>query len=52
MTAEEITDDINSYAIKIHNTLGTGFQGLIHQKCLEHKPIKSGLFLSSESERK
>lgn len=34
MTLDEITYKINGCAMKIHSTLGNGFQEVIYQRCL------------------
>ncbi len=34
MTLDEITYKINGCAMKVHNTLGNGFQEVIYQRCL------------------
>ena len=34
MTIDEITYKINGCTMKVHNTLGNGFQKIIYQRCL------------------
>lgn len=34
MTLDELTYKINGCAMKVHNTLGNGFQEVIYQRCL------------------
>jgi len=51
---EEIKDDltykINGCAMKIHNTLGNGFQEVINQRCLAIELERAGLGLIREQE--
>jgi len=41
MTLDEITYKINGCAMKVHNTLGNGFQEVIYQRCLAIELEKS-----------
>ena len=34
MTLDEITYKVNGCAMKVHKTLGNGFQEVIYQRCL------------------
>jgi len=43
MTQDEITYKINGCAMKVHNTLGNGFQEVIYQRCLAIEFEKAGL---------
>jgi hypothetical protein len=43
MTLDEITYKINGCAMKVHNTLGNGFQEVIYQRCLAIELRKAGL---------
>ena len=43
MTLDEITYKINGCAMKVHNTLGNGFQEVIYQRCLAIEFNKAGL---------
>jgi GxxExxY protein len=48
---DEITYLINGCAMKIHGTLGNGFQEVIYQRCLEIELKKSGLGFGREVEQ-
>jgi len=48
MDLNEITYKINGCAMKIHNTLGNGFQEVIYQRCLAIEFEKSGLSFARE----
>lgn len=48
MTLDEITYKINGCAMKVHNTLGNGFQEVIYQRCLAIELAKAGLQFSRE----
>ena len=48
---DEITYIINGCAMKIHRTLGNGFQEVIYQRCLEIELKKSGLGFGREVEQ-
>jgi len=43
MTLDEITYKINGCAMKVHNTLGNGFQEVIYQRCLAIEMERAGL---------
>lgn len=51
MTIEEITYKINGCAMKVHNTLGNGFQEVIYQRCLAIELNKAGLEFEREKEQ-
>lgn len=51
MEIEEITYKINGCAMKVHNTLGNGFQEVIYQRCLAIELSKSGLIFTREVEQ-
>lgn len=48
MKIEEITYAINGCAMKVHNTLGNGFQEVIYQRCLAIEMKKAGLKFGRE----
>ncbi len=48
---DKITYIINGCAMKIHRTLGNGFQEVIYQRCLEIELKKSGLSFGREIEQ-
>ena len=48
---DEITYKINGSAIKVHNTLGNGFQEVIYQRCLVIELEKAGLSYGREIEQ-
>ena len=50
MTLDEITYKINGCAMKVHNTLGNGFQEVIYQRCLALVLEKAGLGFAREQE--
>ena len=50
MTLDEITYKINGCAMKVHNTLGNGFQEVIYQRCLALELEKVGLGFVREQE--
>jgi GxxExxY protein len=50
MTQDEITYKINGCAMKVHNTLGNGFQEVIYQRCLAIELTKAGLGFVREQE--
>ncbi len=43
MTLDELTYKINGCAMKVHNTLGNGFQEVIYQRCLSIELERAGL---------
>lgn len=51
MTLDEITYKINGCAMKVHNTLGNGFQEVIYQRCLAIELEKAGLEFEREKEQ-
>lgn len=51
MTEEEITYKIIGCAMKVHNTLGNGFQEVIYQRCLAIELEKAGLGFEREKEQ-
>ena len=51
MDIEEITYKINGCAMKVHNTLGNGFQEVIYQRCLAIELSKAGLIFGREIEQ-
>jgi|ERR1017187_3843987 GxxExxY protein len=52
MTLDEITYKINGCAMKVHSTLGNGFQEVIYQRCLAMEFKKAGLSYRREQEQK
>jgi GxxExxY protein len=51
MTLDEITYKINGCAMRVHNTLGNGFQEVIYQRCLAIELKKAGLIFEREKEQ-
>lgn len=51
MELEEITYKIIGCAMKVHNTLGNGFQEVIYQRCLAIELEKAGLNFGREIEQ-
>ncbi|MES2650048.1 MAG: GxxExxY protein [Bacteroidota bacterium] len=51
MTLDEITYAINGCAMKVHNTLGNGFQEVIYQRCLAIEFKKAKLNFGREVEQ-
>jgi GxxExxY protein len=51
MTIDEITYKINGCAMKVHNTLGNGFQEVIYQRCLAIELERAGLHFGREVEQ-
>jgi GxxExxY protein len=51
MTIDEITYKINGCAMKVHNTLGNGFQEVIYQRCLAIELQRAGLGFVREEEQ-
>ena len=51
MTLDEITYKINGCAMKVHNTLGNGFQEVIYQRCLAIELERAGLSFGREIEQ-
>jgi GxxExxY protein len=48
---DQITYKINGCAMKVHNTLGNGFQEVIYQRCLAIELEKAGLAFAREIEQ-
>ncbi len=48
---DEITFKIIGYAMKVHNTLGSGFQEVIYQRCLALEMKQVGLNFEREKEQ-
>jgi len=51
MTIDELTYKINGCVMKVHNTLGNGFQEVIYQRCLAIELNKAGLEFAREQEQ-
>ena len=51
MLKDELTFAIIGCSMKVHNTLGPGFQEVIYQRCLAIELSKSGLKFTREEER-
>ncbi|MEO7487439.1 MAG: GxxExxY protein [Ferruginibacter sp.] len=51
MDINELTYKINGCAMKVHNTLGNGFQEVIYQRCLAIELRKAGLGFEREKEQ-
>ena len=51
MTIDEITYLINGCAMKVHRTLGNGFQEVIYQRCLAIELGRAGLSFVREKEQ-
>lgn len=47
---ENLTYQINGCAMKVHNTLGNGFQEVIYQRCLAIELERAGLIFQREEE--
>ena len=50
MELDDITYRINGCAMKVHNTLGNGFQEVIYQRCLAIELERAGLGFVREQE--
>lgn len=50
MTLDQITYKIKGCAMKVHNTLGNGFQEVIYQRCLAIELERAGLGFEREKE--
>ena len=48
MNLDELTYKINGCAMKVHNTLGNGFQELIYQRCLAIELERAGIGFERE----
>jgi GxxExxY protein len=51
MQLEEITFKIIGCAMKVHNTMGNGFQEVIYQRCLAMELSRAGLGYEREKEQ-
>lgn len=51
MVTEELTYKIIGCAMKVHNTLGNGFQEVIYQRCLAIEMSKAGLSFEREKDQ-
>lgn len=51
MNIDDITYRINGCAMKVHNTLGNGFQEVIYQRCLAIEFERNGLGFEREKEQ-
>ena len=51
MKHEEITHKIIGCAMKVHNTIGNGFQEVIYQRALAYEMRKAGLNFAREIEQ-
>lgn len=51
MKYDEVTYKINGCAMKVHRTLGNGFQEVIYQRCLAIELEKAGLSFARELEQ-
>lgn len=50
MTLDELTYKINGCAMKVHNTLGNGFQEVIYQRCLAIELEHTGISFVREQQ--
>ncbi|WP_299248866.1 GxxExxY protein [uncultured Cytophaga sp.] len=51
MTLDEITYKINGCTMKVHSTLGNGFQEVIYQRCLALELVKKNIQFAREVEQ-
>jgi GxxExxY protein len=51
MNLDDLTYKINGCAMKVHSTLGNGFQEIIYQRCLAIELEKAGLNFAREQEQ-
>lgn len=51
LAMDEITYKINGCAMKVHRTMGNGFQEVIYQRCLEIQMEREGLQFEREVEQ-
>ncbi len=51
MNLDELTYKINGCAMKVHNTLGNGFQEVIYQRCLAIELKRAGINFGREIEQ-
>jgi len=52
MERDELTYTVIGCAMKVHNTLGLGFQEVIYQRCLAIELKKAGIAFAREQEQK
>ncbi len=52
MDLDNLTYKINGCAMKVHNTLGNGFQEVIYQRCLAIELKRAGVNFKREQEHK
>jgi len=52
MELEQLTYKINGCAMKVHNTLGNGFQEVIYQRCLAIELERAGIGFEREKEQR
>ena len=52
MEKDELSYKIIGFAMKVHNTLGPGFQEVIYQRCLAIELDRAGLAFEREQEHK
>jgi GxxExxY protein len=52
MIKDELTYRVIGCAMKVHNTLGNGFQEVIYQRCLELELGRAGILFEREKEQK
>lgn len=50
MKLDELTYTVNGCAMKVHNTLGNGFQEVIYQRCLAIELERAGISFVREQE--
>ena len=50
MSLDELTYKINGCAMKVHNTMGNGFQEVIYQRCLAIELERAGMSFTREQE--
>lgn len=48
---DQLTYKINGCAMKVHNTLGNGFQEVIYQRCLAIELDRAGILFQREKEQ-
>ena len=51
MIQDQLTYDVIGCAMKVHNTLGSGFQEVIYQRCLAIEMDRAGLDFGREVEQ-
>jgi GxxExxY protein len=51
MNVDDLTYKINGCAMKVHNTLGNGFQEVIYQRCLAIELKREGIAFQREQEQ-